>query len=71
MSELAAFSHPYRRWWIVLTPLGMNPPPVEPAPQRGPRLLPESNESVRAILALERQINDGRQLSAVPGEEKR
>lgn len=56
---IAAEGHAYRRWWIVLTP-----------PHLAPSDLHRSLNCRDTILALERQINDGQQLSAVtPGKE--
>ena len=47
---IAAEGHAYRRFWIVLT--------TPTKPKRAPK-----SESEIAILAIERQINGGQQLS--------
>jgi hypothetical protein len=49
---IAADGHAYHRFWIVLTP------PIEtpPVPKSGRRPLPETNDSVKAIRALEAQL---------------
>ena len=44
------------------------PPRPEIKPGR-PRVLRSDSESVQAILALERQINHGQQISVLPGKE--
>lgn len=50
------------------------PKPMAPLQERdwgkpSPRVLPLDNDSVRAPLALERELNDGQQLSVVAGKE--
>lgn len=46
----------HRHRWLVVDKSHYLKPP-EPPPVRGPRLLPESNESVKALRALQTQID--------------
>lgn len=61
MGEVSAFRPAYRRWWTVLDPVRAPLVAAEPIPDPicpRPRVLPDTNESVRTIRAIEEQIAD-------------